>query len=473
MNSRKYNWILYLISLTIVITIAVQLYWNYKNYIQNKQYVINEIQQCLDSAIEEYVAEQSKEEFLTMKESNDSYIEKKSDSILLESLSKKIKQNFGFKKTFSIDSKIKTRTPKIFIFSNEKNDANLDLLKKVKTIFKTLKNDTLNLSKIDSILTNSLINKKIISSFYLHHTKNDSLIYNSKKSRQPTYQLSANAKTTYLPLNEKISLFYSGTTKEILRRGFIGILLSFILSFAIIASLFYLLKIINKQKELAEIKNDLISNITHEFKTPITTISTVIEAMQSFNALNDIEKTKKYLSISSIQLKKLHQMVEKFLETAALDSEKLILKKETSDIVEMIKKNTVKYQLVNSCKKINFSSVINKFPMRIDIFHFENAISNLIDNAIKYGGDSIEVSINKTINEIEIFISDNGSGIEKNQHEKIFDKFHRVPRGNTHDVKGFGIGLYYTRKIIEKHGGFIKLLPSQKKTIFKINIPYD
>lgn len=246
-----------------------------------------------------------------------------------------------------------------------------------------------------------------------------------------------------------------------------------VLSLAVIASLFYLLQIINRQKELAEIKNDLISNITHEFKTPITTVSTAIEAIDNFNIIEDKEKTKRYLSISSLQLKKLHQMVEKLLETATLDSEKLLLKKEAINLIDLVEKTAKKYQPLAKNKEISFSSSSNDFTLEIDTFHFENAISNLIDNAIKYGGERIEINVNIVLNTIEISVADNGKGIEKSQQERIFDKFYRVPKGNTHDVKGFGIGLYYTQKIIEKHGGNIHLISNAKHTIFKINIPND
>jgi two-component system phosphate regulon sensor histidine kinase PhoR len=107
----------------------------------------------------------------------------------------------------------------------------------------------------------------------------------------------------------------------------------------------------------------------------------------------------------------------------------------------------------------------------IDPFHFENAISNLIDNAIKYGGSKIEVHMNIVLNNLEITIADNGNDIERNQRDKIFDKFYRIPKGNTHNVKGFGIGLYYTKKIIEKHEGEICLIPNSSNTIFKITLP--
>ncbi|SED13450.1 two-component system, OmpR family, phosphate regulon sensor histidine kinase PhoR [Tenacibaculum sp. MAR_2009_124] len=535
MNNRKYNWILYLISLTIVTTIAVQLYWNYKNYKQNKQYIINEIQKSFDSSIEEYFAKLTKESLYTIvqpKKKKKNYLPKsfnldsvlksvtqnskstkdnlsfqissleiatdnsgelkKMDSIFFNSLLDDVHANLGKKKHLESSTKdskeeqliIKEKANDIFltdpletedikIFSGKKANDSLNLIKGLQTIFITVKNDTLNHSKVDSILSRSLSKKGISSSFYLHHIKNDSLFFDSKKNEQPNYKLSADAKSTYLQLDEKLTVFYSNPTIEILKRSSIGILLSSILSLAVIASLFYMLKVINKQKELAEIKNDLISNITHEFKTPITTVSTAIEAIDNFNIINDKEKTKKYLSISSVQLKKLHQMVEKLLETATLDSEKLLLKKEEVDIVELIEKNTTKHQLISKNKTITFSSSVSTCFMKIDLFHFENAISNLIDNAVKYGGDVIEININKVLDSIEIAIADNGKGIEKNQQEKIFDKFYRVPKGNTHDVKGFGIGLFYTKKIIEKHHGNIALSSNTKHTIFKINIPND
>lgn len=530
MNSKKYNWVLYLISVTIVTTIAVQLYWNYKNYKQNKQYVVNEIQESLDSAIEEYFAKLTKESLFAIveprnsskqdvkkreeilksifspltskgrkKDSTHTNVTTKSsleiltdnthnfqeiNSVLFDSaisditrkIDKKIPVISGIisrnKETGKHnDSVLSNKTTEVRVYTGKRATDSLKLIKGLQTIFISVKNDTLNHQRLDSLLSNTLTKKGIYSSFYLYHTKNDSLIYTNKKASQTPYKLSAHAKSTYLNLNENVSLFYSNPSYEALRRSSTGILLSCILSLAVIASLFYLLKIINQQKELAEIKNDLISNITHEFKTPITTVSTAIEAIDNFNIIDDKEKTKKYLAISSVQLKKLHQMVEKLLETATLDSEKLLLKKEETDIIELIEKTTKKHQLITNDKNITFSSSLKNYVLPVDPFHFENAVSNLIDNAIKYGGDTIEVNVNVVLNTVEISVADNGKGIEKSQQERIFDKFYRVPKGNTHDVKGFGIGLYYTQKIIEKHGGFILLTSNTKHTIFKISLP--
>lgn len=281
------------------------------------------------------------------------------------------------------------------------------------------------------------------------------------------------SKSTFLKDHEDFELRYNNTDFEALKRSSSGIFLSLVLSLLIISCLFYLLKIINQQKELATIKNDLISNITHEFKTPIATISTAIEAIENFNVLDDKEKTKKYLSVSNIQLKKLHQMVEKLLETATLDSEQLYLKKETIDAVELIKKIVAKHQLLCTTKSIHFQSNSETIFLNVDAFHFENVVSNLIDNAIKYGGNTIDIHVKSNDKFTEISISDDGTGIEKNQQEKIFEQFYRVPKGNTHDVKGFGIGLYYCKKLIEKHLGFISVNSTKNETTFKIQLPNE
>ncbi len=535
MNTKKYNWILYLITATIVATIAVQLYWNYKNYKLNKQRVLNEIQISLDNAIEAYYTDLSKKNFFAIVESEDSTNHgtlvknkilttilnpsentnpkkdtfpygistfeistdnndefKKIDSIFIDSLFVNVEKKFheNFKDSipkeyskitkftqFSKDGKMglhlerPNKASEVQIFRGKKATDSLKLIKGLQTIFIAIQNDSLDHKKLDSILKIQLNNKGISASYYFKHIKNDTLFYTNKIDLQPTLILSSEAKSTYLKPREKLILHFSNPTYEAFKRSFTGILLSLLLSIAIIASLFYLLKIINQQKELAEIKNDLISNITHEFKTPITTISTALEAIDNFKVIDDREKTRKYLSISSNQLKKLHQMVEKLLETATLDSENLLLKKELVNIVDLIEIITKKYQLITSNKSISFSSNIDKVTIAIDAFHFENAISNLIDNAVKYGGENIEVNINSVLNNLEISVTDNGKGIEKNHQEKIFDKFYRIPKGNTHDVKGFGIGLFYTKKIVDKHGGTIHLNSNNKLTTFKISLP--
>ncbi len=248
--------------------------------------------------------------------------------------------------------------------------------------------------------------------------------------------------------------------------------MSTILVLAVISCLLYLLKIIKNQKQLAEVKNDLISNITHEFKTPIATIGVAIESIKNFNVLDDKEKTKTYLNMSNNQLSKLNVMVEKLLETATLDSDSLKLEKENYNIAEILLSIVDKHKIQTE-KPISYTATSNKITANIDVFHFENAINNILDNAIKYGGNTIKINLSQNSIAFTVSISDNGNSLTKSNKDKIFEKFYRVPKGNTHDVKGFGIGLYYAKKIAEKHGGTMHLDLENNTTTFKISMPNE
>ena len=544
MNTQKYQWLFYLITATIIATIGVQFYWNYKNYEENKRQVTNEIQLSLDNAVEEYYSSLAKSDFLTIIDNNSNSVaifknplnlikEKSYKSKSIGNIINKIKPNnsekekprasinnlkFTFDENLSkekIDSMMISAKDFVIEFNsnldslnNKKKDSvevlnqitdkkkgfnlnsdgankvikyfrgkkaadSLKLIKNLKPIFISFLDQSVEYEKIDSLIEIQLQKKGIELTTSFHHLKNDTLFHQTKDSLLATEKKYLRSKSTFVKDNEAFKLVYNNPSIVALKRSSFGIFLSLLLSLAVISSLFYLLKIINQQKELAAIKNDLISNITHEFKTPIATISAAIEAIKNFNVLEDPEKTSKYLSMSSIQINKLHQMVEKLLETAMLDSEQLVLKKETVDIVDIAEKVVSKHQILAHKKELSFSKTLQPCYANIDVFHFENVISNLIDNAVKYGGNQIEMNISSVLNTIEITVVDDGNGIEKNQKEKIFDKFYRVPKGNTHDVKGFGIGLYYCKKIIEKHEGFIGLTSDKSKTIFKITIPNE
>ena len=503
MNAKKQHWTLYFITATIVLTIAVQLYWNYNNYVDNKQRVKNEIQSSLDTAIDEYYTDLSKSNFFTSIDydsinSKSSFLKDFWNETLIHlslklafpqlklvliykgdvSTIPKILDSIFITDTIEFEFNDKKVTPKTSTKYQPEtqrfkvNSDSLKFLKGIQSVVIALNNDEINFTRLDSIFTNQLSKKGIKTPHYLVLLEKDIKVGGSNKAKDIELSLFSNSKSTFLRPGQNLRAYYKDPTIQALKKSSTGILLSFLLSLSVIFCLIYLLKIISTQKELAEIKNDLINNITHEFKTPIATISTAVEAIESFNVLDNKEKTKQYAAISAFQLKKLHQMVEKLLETATLDSESLMLQKEPTNIVDLIAKIAKKFELLTK-KEINFTTNIDSKILKIDRFHFENAISNLVDNAIKYGGDSIEVTLNSVLNVTEISVADNGKGIDKSQQERIFDKFYRVPKGNTHDVKGFGIGLYYTQKIIEKHNGSINISSNFDNTIFKLQIPNE
>ena len=377
MNLKKQHWTLYFITTTIVLTIAVQLYWNYNNYLDNKQRVQNEIQSSLDIAIDEYYTDLSKSNFFTIIDYDSiniksSFLKDVWNEDINSSKSKvsisSIKISSDYKGNVSsipkiLDSIFITDTIE-FEFNDEKitpkkltkyqpeiqkfkiNSDSLKFLKGIQSVAIALNNDEINFTRLDSIFTNQLSKKGIKTPHYLVLLEKDIKVGGSNKAKDIELSLFSNSKSTFLRPDQNLRAYYEDPTIQALKKSSTGILLSLLLSLSVIFCLIYLLKIISTQKELAEIKNDLINNITHEFKTPIATISTAVEAIESFNVIDNKEKTKKYAAISAFQIKKLHVMVEKLLETATLDSESLMLQKEPTNIVDLIAKVAKKFELL-------------------------------------------------------------------------------------------------------------------------------
>ncbi len=487
MNKNNYKRVIYFISLTIVLTLAVQVYWNYREYQINKQNLISNVQLSLDNAVEDYYANLTRSGFITYSPKDTLDLSKKIDTILVKtnskrSLRKKIDsalQNIARKDSGKILlGGFRSHNPNFINYHNF--SKNIDSL--ISKVVVSISRDSLDLDKLNSYVVSEFERKSInvthaLKFEYLRWITRDSTLrkvrdYNFENF--PSSYLITKSKSNYLPYKSKLELFFTNETKSLLRDSFISILLSLLLSISIIACLIYLLKTIYKQKQLAEVKNDLISNITHEFKTPIATIATALEAMKSFNALEDKTKSEKYISIANSQVNKLHLMVDKILETATLNHEELALNKQPIDLTKLIENVIEKYKLINTNKSFNLKNEIGSSIVNLDKFHFENAIGNIIDNAIKYGGNKITVRLTSENNVIVILIKDNGNGIHKTQKDKVFEQFFRIPTGNTHNVKGFGIGLFYTKNIIEKHGGTINIIYDKKNnTLFKIELPNE
>ncbi len=502
MAQKNYTYILYFITIVILVTLGIQVYWNLKNYQASKQQLINEVQISLDNAVDQYYEGLAfGETFDFVSENNYSsnlsgnpklnFIFKGIDSIKSHFINKEYSDSTKvYDKSFFYNKKIDSikKLLNTFRFSDScktiiditgHNDLILEEISPLESltskIIISISEDELDTKTVDSLFKIELARKNISINYNLSY-KEDLDIANPKKSKTHNKplakgQLYTKSKSSYLPQHGSLGLFFSNTTRTLLKKNLLGILLSFLLVTSVIGCLLYLLKIIKHQKQLAELKNDLISNITHEFKTPIATISAALEGVQSFNHENDPEKTQKYVAMSSTQLTKLNTMVEKILETATLDNDELQLNLEEINLVTLIDGIVKKHKTNSPEKKLTYNSSHDNIWKKADVFHIENAINNILDNAIKYGGDTIFIAIKNLGNTITIEVKDTGTSLSKNHKEKIFEKFYRVPKGNTHDVKGFGIGLFYTKTIIEKHAGTIQLQLDQKYTNFKINLP--
>ena len=234
--------------------------------------------------------------------------------------------------------------------------------------------------------------------------------------------------------------------------------------------------VILKQKRLSEVKTDFINNMTHELKTPISTIGLSSEMIMRSDFQNDEEKIRKYAALIFKENKRLQNQVERVLNVAKLDKNQISLSKEEMDINELLEevKDNFDFNQTEKGGRITLELNAENYTLNADPVHISNVFYNLIDNAIKYCDREPQISI-RTKNErnsLVVEIEDNGIGIKRDDQKMIFDKFYRVPTGNLHDVKGFGLGLYYVKIIIDAHEGDISLKSSPGKgTTFSIRLP--
>ena len=234
-----------------------------------------------------------------------------------------------------------------------------------------------------------------------------------------------------------------------------NILLS-VLSFLALGFFIYSNWVILQQKRLSELQKDFINNMTHEFKTPISSIKVAAEVLKKNDNIQRSERLSNYAQIIIDQNARLNDQVEKFLNLAKMEGSDLKLQKTTFDLEKalqkIVKDETLKHQELKEFEiKTHFTG--QEIMINADRLHFSNIITNILDNAVKYSGSNklIALEVIQGSNNTKVKISDNGNGMDKETSKKIFTKFYRVPSGNIHNVKGFGLGLYYVKNICNAH----------------------
>jgi two-component system, OmpR family, phosphate regulon sensor histidine kinase PhoR len=256
------------------------------------------------------------------------------------------------------------------------------------------------------------------------------------------------------------------------------LLVSLALVVIIISAFAYSMFTIIRQRKLSELKNDFINNMTHEFKTPISTVSLACQALSDKDFPRTDEMYENYIHIIEDENRRLGVMAEKILQTAILEKGKLALRLETIDIHSLIS-DVIKNIAIQV--EIRDGSIFTSFQaknslLKADKMHLSNVIYNLLDNANKYSPRKPQIHVSTTNNEegILIRVKDNGIGISKMNQKKIFEKLYRVPTGDVHNVKGFGLGLSYVKFVVEKHGGTISVESEvNKSSIFTVFMPYN
>lgn len=271
-------------------------------------------------------------------------------------------------------------------------------------------------------------------------------------------------------------IWFPGQTRYLLIQMSGMLIISGALIIIIVIAFVVVMIAIIRQKKLTEMKNDFINNMTHEFKTPISTVSLACEVLNDPEVSKTDELVYSYIDIISQENKRLGVMAEKILQTAILEKGELILRKENIDlhsvISDVIRKIAIQVEIRDGSITPDFRA--SGPEILADKVHITNVINNLLDNANKYTPKKpvIVVSTEDHGNGVMISIADNGSGISKNNQKKIFDKLYRVPTGDVHNVKGFGLGLSYVKFIVEKHGGQVSVESEPGKgSVFRVWLP--
>jgi signal transduction histidine kinase len=259
------------------------------------------------------------------------------------------------------------------------------------------------------------------------------------------------------PLHVEIIHYQGAILKSILAQ----ILFALVLLISTGAAFFFTYRNLRKQEALNDLRNDFINNISHELKTPVSTVSVALEALKTFDRKNDPAKSDEYLDIAFSEMKRLDQLISQILNTSILEDNAGYLKPEDADLVSLTKDvlNSMQVRFVQRKARVEFSASQEKITLRLDKLHIQGVLINILDNSLKYCRENpvIQVTLEQGKNEVYLKISDNGPGIPKEYLLKVFDKFFRVPKGDIHNIKGYGLGLSFADMVMKNHSGSISV----------------
>ena len=326
---------------------------------------------------------------------------------------------------------------------------------------------------MDSVLYNQLSNRFIYPEFLCVEVvnSNDSVICGNPKLNG---ELGLDSFSFNINSDEGIyyKAYMTPLTRHILSQMFGIIITVFLLMIAFSLAFWYLFRTVSRLRTIEEMKDDFVSNMTHELKTPIAIAYSANDALLNYDTSNDPDKKTKYLTIANKQLKRLGELVENILAMSMERRKAMKLRPEDIPLREFVEEIAAA-QRMRGDKDITINvNVADNIVVEADKTHLANVLNNLIDNAIKYSDESVEISISCDNNELSV--RDNGIGIPSKSIPYLFNKFYRVPHGNRQDVRGYGIGLYYVKSILDKMGWAIEVKSTEGKgSVFTIKFSKD
>ena len=318
-----------------------------------------------------------------------------------------------------------------------------------------------------------LIEENVISAFnreeypFKFHLEVDDLPIEREDSLGRAYATSKGHPSITRPYhdlssNKKYYMVLENTKSFLLGKIRYQILFSLLLIALTFLAFYISYQALSKERQLTKVRNDLVSNITHELKTPIATVKVALEAIQNFGVGTDPIKQKEYLQIAETELERLALLVDNVLKTSIHEGKVMMLDMEKIDLHALTKTilTTMKLQFDSVGAKVTFKTSDEPMWVNGDKVHLTSVVYNLLDNALKYSKRTpkIEVHLTEIYDHYELSISDRGLGIARDQITRIFDKFYRVPQeDDQHDTKGYGLGLNYVAEVMKKHAGSIKV----------------
>ncbi|MCU0450721.1 MAG: HAMP domain-containing histidine kinase [Bernardetiaceae bacterium] len=233
---------------------------------------------------------------------------------------------------------------------------------------------------------------------------------------------------------------------------------------------------LEKQQRLTQLKNDFISNVTHELKTPVATVSVALEALSNFNALQNPKLAHEYLDISKNELQRLAMLIDQIMKTAIFEQKGVALQMTEVDLRQTVERvlASLKLQLDKQGAQVHLQVTPDDYRLRGDTVHLTNVVYNLVDNALKYSPENPEITVRlqRQNGQMALQVQDRGLGIAAEHQAKIFEKFYRVPSGNVHNAKGYGLGLNYVATVVEQHGGKVSVQSRVGEgSTFTVNLP--
>ncbi len=339
-------------------------------------------------------------------------------------------------------------------------------------------NNKISPTTLESVLRSEFSKREVVSDFEygIFDCANEEMVYGDyvalegKETKVPHVEFPALQKDAYY-----FGVYFPNKSADIAGQMGIWIFSSGIL-LVVVVFFSYTLLVIFRQKQLSEVQTDFINNMTHEFKTPISTIAISSNVLRQPAIVEQPDKIRNYAHIIHLEANRLQNQVDRVLQIASIGEREIALNKEPVDINGLIQGVVEQMRLTVEEKgaRIGFSEQASDATLEIDRLHFTNIVYNLLDNALKYtqADPVIELKTYSDSQALNIEVIDNGLGMTKEQVAMVFKKFYRVPTGNRHDVKGFGLGLYYVKLIVEAHKGKIAVASTPGKgSVFTITLP--